>query len=161
MYIWNLKKLIQALRNGEVSSKHEKVYQLVLFPLFVLSLALSPFIYDSFNTYDLIEFIWFVAATVIGTYWVYRINQKGDQKDFWLRYLMLFVPIALRSLLLVLVITIIGYALFVFIPTPDAFFDETNLFDVFVSAASDIYFFYLMISSFKQVVFPSQNSNLV
>ncbi|MDQ0243285.1 hypothetical protein J2S09_000821 [Bacillus fengqiuensis] len=156
MYIWNLRKLIQALRNGEISSKHEKVYHLVLFPLFVLSIAVSPFIYNSFNTYDLIEFIWFVAATVLGTYWVYRINQKGDGKDFWLRYLMLFVPIALRSLLLVLVTTVVGYGLFVFIPKPDAFFDETNLFDVFVSVGSDIYFFSLMIASFKKVAFPFQ-----
>lgn len=157
MYIWNLKRLIHALRNGEISSKHEKVYHLVLFPLFILSLAVSPFIYDSFNTYDLIEFIWFVAATVLGTYWVYRINQKSDGKDFWLRYLMLFVPIALRSLLFVLVTTVVGYALFVFIPTPDVFFDETNLFDIFVSIGSDIYFFSLMIASFKKVAFPFQN----
>ena len=161
MYIWNLKKLIQAFKDGKITSKNEKIYNLILPPLIILSITLIPVSYDSFNTYDVIDLIWFFASTILGTYWAYRINQKGDQKDFWLRLLMLFVPIALRSLLLFTVITVIGYALLIFIPTPeDIFLDETNLFDVLVSIVSDIYFFALMISCFKQIALPSDNSNL-
>lgn len=154
MYIWNLKKQIQALKNNEVVFKNQLLISIIIIFLAVLSAIsyLYTFATESFNTYDIIDCVLFLGINIIGLYWAYRINQKGDQKDFWLRVLMLLLPIGLRVFILTFVLSMLGYTLMGFtMDVSDASLNETNIFDVVVSAITEVYFNFVLISCFKKI----------
>jgi hypothetical protein len=151
MYIWNLKGLVQALKEDSLSLKARKLYKVVstiLIILSLLSLLLTPFLVESFNTLDMIDIVLFFVINVIGIYIAFHINKHGDNKDFSFRFLCLFIPLALRECILVFVLSILGYIGF-FVMNVSINLDETNWFDLIVSFVGNLYFNILMIRYIK------------
>ncbi len=106
MYFWSYKKLAEDLRDGQVTSLHKTKYLLA----FIFLYALGG--YET-NLYD---FLGFVFITVALTYFLYRINKKGDDQNFIERYVILGFPITVRAFVIFAPLTILiivsMYALF-------------------------------------------------
>lgn len=152
MHIWNIKKLAEALREGAIEEKSQRTYLLTGMALLAMGVLTYPFLMAAEETslMDLIDMVVYVALTVFGLYAAYKINERGGQKDFWLRYFSLFIPLTLRVILAVFVLTLIGYAL---LPSifPSLLSDKTNWFDLLVSAGTEIYFVGMLIKYFKVI----------
>jgi hypothetical protein len=153
MYIWNLKGLVQALKEDSLSLKARKLYKMISTILIILSLLLvlsTPFWVESFNTLDMIDIVLFLVINVMGIYIAFNINKRGDDKDFWFRFFCLFIPITLRELILDFLLSIFGYVGFSVINI-SIDLDETNWFDLIVSFVGSLYFNILMIRCIKMV----------
>jgi hypothetical protein len=152
MYIWNLKGLVLALKEGNLSNKSQKIHKAIGISLFCLALLAYPvlLVTEPFNTLDIIDMIGYLVINFVGIYMAYTINQREDGKEFWIRYFSLFVPLTLRFIVLVLVITIVGYTVLTFI-NPTLSLDETNWFDLTTSIVTEIFFNVLMIKYIKIV----------
>jgi len=150
MYIWDLKGLVQALKEGSLSSKSQRLQIAIGMFLFALALLAYPvfFVTEPFNTLDIVEMFSFLVINLVGIYMAYTINQRGDRKEFWFRYFSLNVPLAIRFIIFLSVIMIIGYTVLSFID-PSISLDETNWFDVIISVGTEIYFYILMVKYIK------------
>ncbi|MFJ7994292.1 hypothetical protein ACIQY5_19215 [Peribacillus frigoritolerans] len=150
MYIWNLKGLVQALKEGSLSSKSQRLHKAIGISLFALALLAYPlsFVIEPSNTLDIVDVFSFLVINLVGIYMAYTLNQRGDGKKFWFRYFSLYVPLAIRFIVLVSVIMIVGYAVLSFID-PSISLDETNWFDVIITVGTEIYFNILMVKSIK------------
>jgi hypothetical protein len=151
MYIWNLKGLVQALKEDSLSLKARKRYKVIstiLIILSLLSVLSTPFLVESFNTLDIIDIVLFWVINVIGIYIAFNINKHGDNKDFLFRFLCLFIPLALREFILMFVLSILGYVGFSVI-NASINLDETNWVDLIVSFVGNLYFNILMVKYIK------------
>ncbi|WP_018393252.1 hypothetical protein [Bacillus sp. 37MA] len=146
MYIWNIKELAEALKERRIAEKSKRTYLIVGIALLALGVLSYPFLLETegVNTLDTIDTMINIVLTLIGIYAVYKINQRGDRQEFWLRYLSLFIPLTLRVILIVIVLTFIGYMV---LPLSD----ETNWFDLFVSIGTELYFIGMMVKYFKVI----------
>ncbi|MGG3452235.1 hypothetical protein [Domibacillus aminovorans] len=146
MYIWNIKELAEALKERRIAEKSKRTYLIVGIALLALGVLSYPFLLETegVNTLDTIDTMINIVLTLIGIYAVYKINQRGDRQEFWLRYLSLFIPLTLRVILIVFVLTFIGYMV---LPLSD----ETNWFDLFVSIGTELYFIGMMVKYFKVI----------
>ena len=150
MYIWNLKGLVQALKEGSLSNKSKRLYKVIGIFLLALGLLTYPvlLVTQPFNILDIIDMIIYLVINLVGIYMAYRINQRGDGKRFWFRYISLYVPLTLRFIVLVLVVTIVGYTIISFIDSSLSL-DETNWLDLIISIGVEIYFNILMVKYIK------------
>ncbi|MDR4928925.1 hypothetical protein [Peribacillus simplex] len=146
MYIWNLKGLVQALKEGSLSSKSQRLHKAIGISLFAFALLAYPlsFMTEPSNTLDIVDMFSYLVINLVGIYKAYTINQRGEGKEFWFRYFSLYVPLTIRFIVLVSVIMIVGYTVLPFISL-----DETNWFDVIITVGTEIYFNILMVKSIK------------
>ncbi|MFJ7977933.1 hypothetical protein ACIQZI_19985 [Peribacillus sp. NPDC096379] len=150
MYIWNLKGLVQALKEGSLSNKSKRLYKVIGIFLLALELLTYPvlLVTQPFNILDIIVMIIYLVINLVGIYMAYTINQRGDGKGFLFRYISLYVPLTLRFFVFVLVVSIVEYTIILFID-PSLSLDETNWFDLIISIGTDIYFNILMVKYIK------------
>ncbi|WP_088043264.1 hypothetical protein [Bacillus sp. EAC] len=152
MYIWNIKGLVQAIKEGSLSSKSQKHHKAVGISLFTLALLASPILMltESFNYLDIIDMISYLVINIVGIYISYIINNRGDGKEFGFRYFSLYLPTTLRFFVLFLIITVVGYLVLPFFD-PAISLDETNWFDLVSSVVTEIYFNILMVKYIKNI----------
>ncbi|MFF2856555.1 hypothetical protein [Peribacillus sp. NPDC058002] len=150
MYIWNIKGLVQALKEGNLSNKSKRFYKVIGIFLFALALLAYPvfFVTEQFNTLDIVDMFSYLVINLVGIYMAYTINQRGDGKEFWFRYFSLYVPLAIRFIVLLSVIMIVGYTVLSLID-PSISLDETNWFDLITSIGTEIYINILMFRYIK------------
>lgn len=149
MYFWKVKELAIALKKSQINEKMQKTYLITGMVLLGLSLLAYPVLMATatFNTLDLVDLASFILMTLAGLYITYKINQQGDKKDFWLRYFSLSIPLTIRVVILVFVLSAAGYAVLPFM-FPSLLTDETNWFDFFVSFCTELYFTVMIIKYF-------------
>ena len=112
MYFWNVNNLINDFKDGNVTDKESVKYFILLglmstivdSPVFTMNME--------YSVLDTISTIVSVLAYVLGTYYIYRINKKGDNKDFIARYICLSLPIIVRLFVLLGLIGLIQGVLF-------------------------------------------------
>jgi membrane protease YdiL (CAAX protease family) len=114
MYIWNIKKLAMDLQEDRISSREEMKYLMTfsLFFILITHFLLYPFetIEGAAFTHESI-FVFIADMIFIGflTLWyLFRINQSGDNKDFIKRVMCLGLPIGVR------ILTVTMFFLFLF-----------------------------------------------
>lgn len=150
MYIWNIKGLVQTLKEESQTQKQQKQYKIL--GIIVLSISLMSYpIYlltETINKLDIIDMISYVVINLIGVYIAYRINKSGHNKGFWYRYFCLLLPIILRYWILSFSVTFIGYIILPFFVTLS---DDTNWFDLLTSIGAEIYFNFLIVKYMKIV----------
>ncbi|PEJ52353.1 MULTISPECIES: hypothetical protein [unclassified Bacillus (in: firmicutes)] len=150
MYIWNIKGLVQALKEESMSSKaqrYQKIIGISLFAIFSFPLLLLT---ETFNILDIIDLISYLVINLIGIYIAYKINHQGDEKEFVFRYFSLYLPLTLRFFVLIAVIMTVGYLVLPYID-PSISLDETDWFDLVTSVGTEIYFNVLMIKYIKMI----------
>tara|TARA_B100002049_G_scaffold229843_1_gene206008 strand:+ start:169 stop:681 length:513 start_codon:yes stop_codon:yes gene_type:complete len=153
--IWlNLKKLERLLIQNKITESIS--YQYLLVFLVMLTLASTFPEKDDFSHYG-----WKVAflilellITIVGTYLVFQVNEKGDNRDFLKRYFSLSFVNGLRLVLLAVFIRLVFKVIMFVIPldlwnTINDFFMDSGefFFDIILS----IVFYVLLLASFKKV----------
>jgi hypothetical protein len=152
MYIWNINALITALREESVTEKQKKSYRTTFWILLALTLLSLPIVNNpsSMNKYDFIDLICFVIINALGLYVLIKIHKKGNKKEFFFPFISLVIPIFLRYILLLIILTVIGY-IYIFMFAPFHSMEETNLIDLIISITVEIIYNLMFIHYFKKI----------
>ena len=124
MYLWKVDSLVEDLKTGKVTQKEELKYML-LFTMF-FAFASDPVLYAgySYNYYDTICYIVYIGISMLGTYYCFKINSSGDNKDFILRVMCIGLPVAIRVLALLFSVACFWVILKFFIFAPQSIEEE-------------------------------------
>ena len=122
---------------------------------------MDPYFYDgsTYNSYDLLNSVLSILITVIGTYYCFKINSSGDNKDFIVRMILLGLPVGARVVVIFIPLMLVAMtieALFIISPDMDVekldnFGDETTLFFVIYLALFLIGYFWYLAKKMKEV----------
>lgn len=151
MYIWKINELVKLLREGSLTEQQRKKYVRFFVIILAFTIISFSFIIDpsSFNTYDLIDLLGFILINGIGIYAVYRINKKGHNRDWAIRYFSLTIPIFLRVILWSTLLLLGSYMIVPFFL--DLSLEETNGLDLSVSLLTEVVFNLMMVHYFRKV----------
>jgi heme/copper-type cytochrome/quinol oxidase subunit 4 len=154
MYIWNINKLVTALKERTVNDKQRKSYSITFWALVALTVLSLPVVYNpsSMNRYDVIDLFLFIIINVIAIYLLIGIYKKRSRKDldFFLPFFSLMIPLFLRNILWTTLLTIIGFIYIGFF-APYHSMDETNLIDVIIAAIVEIVMNIMFVNYFKKI----------
>jgi len=154
--IWlKLKKLETKLINNEISEKTS--FQYLLAYLIFLAVAMSLPNEEKFSDWgwEAGDVLLGLVITIVGTYSVFSINQKGDNRDFIKRYLSLSFVNGLRLVLLALLLELFYKVVMFVIPLEQwHFFNDLlsgDLPALLYSIVLSLAFYWLLIRSFLRV----------
>jgi hypothetical protein len=111
MYLWEVDRLVEDFKAGEVSQSEEFKYMLLFTILMALGSDPALYIGASYNYYDTIESALMLGISVIGIHSCYKINKNGDNRDFIVRVMCIGLPVVIRILAIFIPIFIISAAL--------------------------------------------------
>ena len=147
--IWiNLSEAESLLKNGTYTNSFILSYLLLytVFELIVLNLGIDSL--DESKWLILLDLFTVLTITILGIFYLYGINQKGDQKDFLNRYFVLSWIVMIR-MALVLIPTILLLALLFRILRLDIF--GGFWFEYFTLNLFGIVYYHFLGKSFKRV----------
>ncbi|MGW6382983.1 hypothetical protein [Peribacillus butanolivorans] len=154
MYIWNINKLVTALKERTVNDKQKKSYSITFWAIVALTVLSLPVVYNpsSMNRYDVIDLFLFIIINVIAIYLLIGIYKKRNRKDldFFLPFFSLMIPLFLRNILWTILLTIIG-SIYIVLFAPYHSLDETNLIDVIIAAIVEIVMNIMFVHYFKKI----------
>jgi len=147
MHIWKVSPLIEELKTSGLSQKEQLKYFLTFSILMVL--ATDPVLYFDYEyvVFDALDSVVITIITILGILYCYKINEEADGKDFILRFITLGLPITIRFLVLVIVVSFVYYF---FIDTSDPEIITTTLIDVVFSAIFMSVYYYYFATKLKQ-----------
>jgi hypothetical protein len=144
MYLWKIDSLVNDFKEGKVTQKEEFKYILLFGIMFTFLTSKFLYIDDIYNIYDTINSISMLIITIIGTYYCYLVNSKGDNKDFMIRYMIIGLPVGIRIYLIAFLLIIINTLLFM---TPEKLesdsYETTISLVIWSSLSAMVYFWYL------------------
>jgi hypothetical protein len=144
MYLWKIDSLVNDFKEGKVTQKEEFKYLLFYIIISILFMDKVLYIDDVYNIYDTINSIAMFIITIIGTYYCYLVNSKGDNKDFMVRYISIGLLVGIRIFLIAFLLGIVYSSLFM---TPEELesdsYETTILLLIFSSLVEIAYFWYL------------------
>lgn len=113
MIFWNVSKLAEQLRNGELSSKQKMRYLLLVF----VFLGITPYAYlgESYNAAYGLEVLVILFTSIWGILYCHEANEEGDGKNFIERFICIGVPVGVRVMVFFLPAYFILSALFMFL----------------------------------------------
>lgn len=147
--IWiNLSEAESLLKNGTYTNRFILSYLLLytVFELIVLNLGIDSL--DESKWLILLDLFTVLTITILGIFYLYGINQKGDQKDFLNRYFVLSWIVMIR-MALVLIPTILLLALLFRILRLDIF--GGFWFKYFTLNLFGIVYYHFLGKSFKRI----------
>ncbi|SFT87772.1 hypothetical protein SAMN04489724_2503 [Algoriphagus locisalis] len=160
--IWfDIQELERGLRNGEISDKGIFNYLLGNLILFSISPLIAG---DDSSTIVMILFqvLFTIAITAIGTKKVFDINESGDRKDFFKRYLALSFVTGIRLLVFCLIIAIpVGITFGIVGINPNATPNSEGFFDLIFIVGTSVIYYYMLLNSFKRVSHGKQNQPVI
>lgn len=114
MYLWNVNRLAEELRSGNLSEKQKLMYFLVYLSLL---LASGAFTEATSVAMRILGVAIAIIIQLITTAVCYQANSRGDDKNFLERYICLQVPMTIRfwvlgSVVGVLFVIVFGNVLF-------------------------------------------------
>jgi hypothetical protein len=149
MYLWKVDSLVEDFRSGKLSQKEEFKYMLLFTVLMVLVSDPALHIGHSYNYYDTLISALILGISILGTFYCYKINSSGDDKDFIVRVMCIGIPVMIRVLAVMIpVSTVVGIleAEFIFPESLDEeTFETTPIQVVLISIAIAVYYWYLSI----------------
>jgi hypothetical protein len=109
MYLWNVNGLADELRAERTTEKNKLLYYLFT--------VLFAWVMDELNTggpeistpYGLLSLVVGIAVTVLGMFYCYGVNQKGDGKCFVTRFICLSVPVTVRIAVGLIAVVVLVY----------------------------------------------------
>ncbi|MEP6260615.1 MAG: hypothetical protein ABJ092_03475 [Gillisia sp.] len=157
---YNIKKLERRLGHDELSEKESLHYLLAL--LIIMSICIffpdSVTSYSDFSWY-FIEFGFFLGTLIYAIHSAYKINSRGQNRDFARRFISLTVVHGLRLLIWVAVLGLLYKIIMFIIPLPIFLFINEillpNWTDLVVFTGIFFLFALLLIKSFKRINSPT------
>ena len=160
--IWfDIHELEKGLKSGEISDK--VIFNYLLGNLVLYSLVPLMASNDS-SAFVMILFqvLFTITITVIGSKKAFDINESGDSKDFFKRYLALSLVTGIRLFVFCLIIAIpIGVTFGALGINPNSNPYSEGLFDLILMAGTSIIYYAMLINSFKRVSHGHQNRPVI
>lgn len=147
MYLWKVDALVEDFKLEKVSQKEEFKYMLIF--TILMSFAGDPLfqINSSYNLYDSILSIAVLCISILGTYFCFKINTSGDNKNFIARIICIGLPSMIRVSVFFIPIVIIASFIEVFFIYPEIIEEEnteTTILEILViSLFIATYYWYL------------------
>ena len=142
--------IIKFLHHHSLTEKQKKSYRITFWIILAITVLSLPIVVTpSMNKYDFIDLICFVVINAIGLLLLFRIHKKGNEKEFFLPFISLTIPIFLRYTLLFIILTVIGYTYILFF-APYHSMEETNLIDLTISITVEVVYNLMFIQYFKK-----------
>lgn len=119
MNIWNTNQLVTQLQAGPLHQKEQFKYFLLYTLITAVALGIPA---EAEETYSLVDFLYAVSSiliTGIGTYLIYRVNARGDNKEFLPRIIALSLPISIRLIVLGMLLGTAFFGVMSFMGWPD------------------------------------------
>ncbi len=154
--IWfRLNRLEKKLAKRELSEHHAYRYLLFYLVLFITVATLPEITPYSAWSWDISRYLIKLIITLGATYMAFRINEKGDNRDFLKRYISLAFVIGIWVLLGVLLVRLL-YKIILFVIPLDIYnaindVVSADLFQLLSSIAGIIIFYMLLLRSFKNI----------
>lgn len=124
MYLWKVDSLVEDFKSGSVSQKEEFKYMLFFSIAMVFASDPALHIGESYNHYDTILSVITLCISIIGVHYCYKINSRGDNKDFLVRVICIGLPVAIRLLAVMFPVLIVAGILEFFIFYPESLTEE-------------------------------------
>ena len=125
MYLWKVDSLVEDFKSGKVTQKEELKYML----LFTIAMALAsdPILSmgDSYNYYDTLNSTQTLGISILGIIYCYKINSRGDDRDFILRVMCIGLPVMVRVLAVMIPVFVAASFVEVFYIYPESVYEET------------------------------------
>ncbi|WP_134703498.1 hypothetical protein [Ammoniphilus sp. YIM 78166] len=112
MIFWNVGKLAEQIKQGDLSSKQKVKYLIVVF----VFLGITPYAYlgEAYSSAYGLEVLVVLFATIWGILYCHEANEEGDGKDFFERFICIGVPVGVRIMVFSLPFYLILSSLFAF-----------------------------------------------
>jgi uncharacterized membrane protein len=144
MYLWKIDSLVNDFKEDKVTQKEEFKYVLLYGVIFTFLTDKFLYIDNIYNIYDTIDSITMLIIIIIGTYYCYLVNSKGDNKNFMVRYVSMGIPVGIRIMLIAFPLGIIDALLFM---TPEELesdsYQTTKSVVILSSLVAIAYYWYL------------------
>lgn len=155
MNLLNDRALARRLKEYTVSAGEKFIYFLcyqLFFTLLLCNVTISlmaedGWIYWTTNRWDIALDICSIAATIFGTFFVYKMNATGDNKDFIERFLCLSIPVLIQCFSIALFLTALLYGTDIFY-TEDSE-EGSTFYDFIFTAILELYGYYRLSSGMK------------
>ena len=154
--IWlNIKKLEVLLANSQLTEKRAFYYLLLNLIFIAIAMRTPPSLEFTSELWKLSDFFLDLGVTIAGTYLVFSINSKGDNRDFLKRYFSLGFVHALRLALLFVFLGLV-YKIIMFVIPGEWWFEicEFNNGDpaqILKTLGFSFIYYWLLTGSFKRV----------
>ncbi len=97
MYIWNIEKLKDQIRNNELTEKDRFIYVLIYVVLGAIVMELMTLMpLENGNVWDLINSVAAVLIIAVGTTCAFKANEANDGEDFLGKYFAISFVVAIR-----------------------------------------------------------------
>ena len=97
MYLWNINKILDAIKN-DAFSEADKLKYYIITSLFSLFIIFETF--DFISLSGIIKIILMISSIVIGSIYIYNKNKNYDGKNFIERTTIFAVPLSFRFMLI-------------------------------------------------------------
>ena len=97
MFIWNINKILDSIRN-DAFSESDKLKYYIITSLFSLFIAFETF--DLISPIGVVKVVLAISMIIIGSIYVYNKNKSYDGKNFIERTTIFTVPLCIRMLLI-------------------------------------------------------------
>jgi hypothetical protein len=98
MYLWNTKALRAELRSGALPQRERMKYYLVFVVLSSIAAEVGYYVPQPVTAPTIAGSFTLVLGSALGTYLTYRVNRRGDDREFIDRSVCLGLPIIVRLL---------------------------------------------------------------
>ena len=115
MYFWNLNELSIKLKHDCLSPSEVFKYFCFSFAILGKLVLFSAYVSGYSSNEALIDTTISLIITLIGLIICFKINKKGDNNHFLVRFFCLSVPITLRLFLIMVIFLALNYGLFVWL----------------------------------------------
>ncbi len=144
--------LAKRFQTNQVPSKERFLYFLTF--LMVGTLILSSFsvhllVPESSNQWDLVKDCLYLVFSLLGSIFLFKINEKGDGKHFIERYICLSFPVMFQTILLTIGMTIASTAIQNVLGNMDQLLNESMINDVIIVFLSQVYMYWRLYKGFK------------
>lgn len=145
------RELALRFKNNAVHSKERFLYLLIFMILFSLttSSCINSYLYSfDINYWDISIDVIVLATTILGTYICYQTNKKGDNKEFIERYISIYFPITIQTILILIPV------FFVYIIVIESFIivelhDRTLAYEFIIMTVYMLYFYWRLNSAIR------------
>jgi hypothetical protein len=150
--IWfDIKELERGLKSGDVSDK--EIFNYLIATLIMFSIV--PYIpSNDYKTTWLIavEIVIVIAITIIGTKMTFDINSRGDNKDYFKRFLSLSFVTGIRLVVFVFLAAIpVGIIVYLVDKNIGANENIKDLFNLTLMTGIGVFYYFMLTNSFKRV----------
>ncbi|MDD2325089.1 MAG: hypothetical protein PHW63_03630 [Alphaproteobacteria bacterium] len=152
MNFFNDKNLGLRLKEGKVSSKEKFLYLLAfvfISSIFLSYTFLSYTLPENINMWDTYTDIAELLINLFGTFWCYRTNRSGDDKDFIERFICIGFPIGVQAIVLGIGATLLLGIIFMTTNTDIQETSSSSVYSLLATTLVALYFYTKMNSTLK------------